>query len=84
MDYKGHLVISTAGHDKGTVLCVLEQDGQYLLLADGRQRKVQKPKRKKLKHIKLINAAAYSGPVTNKAIHAFIRDTVFLVEAAND
>ncbi len=74
MEYKGHLVISTAGHDKGTVFCVLDEDGQYLLLADGRKRKVQKPKRKKIKHIELIKTTAYSGTVTNKAVHAFIRE----------
>lgn len=77
MSFVGRLVVSTAGHDKGCILCVLEEQGEYLLLADGKQRKVQKPKRKKLKHIVLFeDAAIYSGPTTNKAIHAFIRDTV--------
>ena len=75
MSFVGRLVVSTAGHDKGSVLCVLEEQGEYLLLADGKQRKVQKPKRKKLRHTVLIeDAAIYSGPLTNKAIHAFIRD----------
>lgn len=80
--YIGRLVLSTAGHDKGTVLCVLHQDGEFVYLADGRRRKVQKPKRKKLKHIELINKTAYSGPVTNKAIRSFIRDEKRLVQIA--
>lgn len=75
MDYTGRLALSTAGRDKGTVLCVLERQGDFVLLADGKSRRVQKPKRKKLKHIVLLeNAAVYGGPMTNKAIHAFIRD----------
>ena len=85
MDLIGRLVISTAGHDSGRVLCVLAHEGEYLLVADGRKRKVQKPKRKKLKHVKLINVAAYSGSViSNKAIHAFIRDADSLVNTANN
>ena len=80
--YKGRLVLSTAGHDKGVVLCVLRQDGEFVYLADGRKRKVQKPKRKKLKHVELISETAYSGPVTNKAIYAFIRDAKALVQVA--
>ena len=84
MDLIGRLVISVAGHDKGSAFCVLAQDGEYLYLADGRQRKVQKPKRKKLKHVKLINSAAYSGSVSNKAVHSYIRSVTAIVETAND
>ncbi len=83
MDYKGRLVVSTAGHDKGIVFCVLDEDKQYLLLADGRKRKVQKPKRKNIKHIELIDTAAYSGTVTNKAVHAFIRNETSLFRQLN-
>lgn len=83
-DLIGRLVVSKAGHDKGRVLCVVDCNGEYLLLADGRKRMAEKPKRKKLKHVELINVAAYSGSVRNKAIHAYIRDAVKLVETAND
>ena len=69
----GRLVVSRAGHDKGTLLCVLATDGEYLMLADGRRRKVQAPKRKKKKHVTLINTAAYSGTQSNKALRSFIR-----------
>jgi len=79
MDYIGRLVLSTAGHDKGIPFCVLSEDGEYVFLADGRHRKVDSPKRKKLKHTKLISEAAYSGPVTNKAIRAFITKATALL-----
>ncbi len=73
MNYKGLTVISTAGHDKGLYLCVVGQEGDYVYVADGKIRKVQSLKKKKLKHIALTNIAAYSGPMTNKAIKAHIR-----------
>ena len=65
--------MSLAGHDKGTLLCVVATEGEMLLLADGRRRKVQHPKRKQTKHIVFIEAAAHSGPLTNKALRVYIR-----------
>ena len=44
------VVISTAGHDAGTMFYVLEADDTFLLLADGKGRTIEKPKRKKRKH----------------------------------
>ena len=73
MEYLGLPAVSLAGHDKGTLLCVEGMEGERLLLADGRRRKVQSPKRKQLKHIVFIEAAAHSGPLTNKALRAYLR-----------
>ena len=39
-----------AGRDAPNTLAVLAVEGEYLLLADGRRRKVEKPKRKKAIH----------------------------------
>ena len=44
------VVRSTAGRDEGHLFYVLETDGPYLILADGRHRMIEKPKRKKMKH----------------------------------
>ncbi len=44
------VVESIAGRDKGHLFYVLETDGAYLILADGKQRRIEKPKRKKIKH----------------------------------
>lgn len=52
MDFiKGRLVRSKAGRDKTRTFAVLAVDGQMLLLADGGLRGVQRPKRKKTKHV---------------------------------
>ena len=44
------IVRSLAGHDRGELFCVLDQDGPYLLLCDGKRRKAESPKRKKAVH----------------------------------
>ena len=47
---KANIVRSEAGRDKGKLFFVLNVDGEYLLLADGKTRRVEAPKRKKRKH----------------------------------
>lgn len=48
---KAQIVRSCAGHDRGALFCVLDTDGDFLLLADGKQRTVTSPKRKKRRHV---------------------------------
>ena len=45
------LALSTAGHDRGTLYLVLEEDGGSVLLADGKLRKLARPKKKNRKHL---------------------------------
>ena len=47
---RSDIVKSTAGRDKGKPFFVLEVEGDFLLLADGKIRKLERPKRKKRKH----------------------------------
>ena len=47
----GQVVYSKSGHDQGDVQMICAIEGEYLLLADGRRRKLEKPKRKKKKHV---------------------------------
>ncbi len=55
-DLLGSLVISKAGRDDKELYIVVDFIGEdYLLLANGYNKKVDKPKKKKLKHIKLTN-----------------------------
>ena len=44
------VVVSTAGRDKGSLFYVLEADGIWLSLVNGKDRTIDKPKRKKCKH----------------------------------
>ena len=53
---KATVVISTAGRDKGEPFFVLGTEGDFLLLADGKLRPVERPKRKRRKHVVLRRA----------------------------
>ena len=45
------LALSAAGHDRGTLYLVLSEDERSVLLADGKLRKLSRPKRKNRKHV---------------------------------
>jgi len=54
MNYSGSVATSLAGRDKGRRFIVVGVlDEEYVLIADGRVRKIEKPKKKKLKHLKV-------------------------------
>ena len=44
---KSDIVLSVAGRDQGKLFYVLETDGAYVLVANGRERRLERPKRKK-------------------------------------
>ncbi|MBO5048855.1 MAG: hypothetical protein J6J12_10570 [Oscillospiraceae bacterium] len=48
------VVESTAGRDAGHLFYVLETDENWLTLVNGRDRGIEKPKRKKRKHTKKV------------------------------
>lgn len=50
----GMLARSKAGHDAGKIYVIMDTDGAYVYLADGRIRTAAKPKKKKIKHIELL------------------------------
>ena len=52
---KGMLAISKAGHDKEEWYIVLDVKGNEAFLINGKNRSVDSPKRKKLKHIQPVN-----------------------------
>ena len=54
--YPGLIVKSTAGRDKDKFFVILSMiDDIYCLIADGRTRKVDMPKKKKIKHLIATN-----------------------------
>lgn len=48
---KSDIVRAVAGRDKGMIFFVIETDGEYAQIANGKQRRLEKPKSKKLKHL---------------------------------
>ena len=51
---ESNIVKATAGRDAGKFFFVLAVQGDFLLLADGKHRRVENPKRKRQKHIALV------------------------------
>ena len=58
------IIVSTAGRDQGKLFYVLRTDGVYVLIANGKDRKLKHPKRKKLKHVRFV--ARTESRVANK------------------
>ena len=48
---KGDLVVCTAGREKDRLMCVADYDGKYVYVCDGKERKLDNPKRKNPKHV---------------------------------
>ena len=51
---RSDLVQSVAGRDKGMLFYVIDTDGVYVSLANGKERRAEKPKRKKEKHVRKL------------------------------
>lgn len=51
--YPGRIVVTTAGRDKDRYFVVLSVDNGYCFLSDGKVRKVDMPKKKKIKHLRV-------------------------------
>lgn len=54
---KSDIVLSIAGRDQGELFYVIETDGAYVLIANGKDRRLESPKRKKLKHVRKVPRA---------------------------
>jgi len=74
------IVISLNGRDAGKRFIVVGTDEEYSLIADGKTRRYEKPKRKKNKHLRFEDKAgsliaeklADGGKITNNEIKRFI------------
>jgi len=63
---KADVVIPLNGRDEGKRFIVIDTEDEFALLADGKGRRVEKPKRKKDKHIKTEDKL--DGPIAEKLI----------------
>ena len=74
----GRVVQSTMGRDKGKYFIVLDKtDDQHVVIADGYLRRVERPKKKKIKHLlrlDLISGEIHKSILESKKIsNAFVR-----------
>ena len=75
--YPSTFVKSVAGRDKDRIFIVMSPcDEKHVFISDGRMRRVEKPKKKKIKHLKLLgqhsefisNKLAEDGRVSNSDV----------------
>ena len=79
----GGIVRSRAGRDRGRTFVILEiLDEQYVLLADGALRTVERPKKKKRKH--LLKASDMRMELSGTCSNAEIRKFLSAVGFQND
>lgn len=77
----GFLGYSLAGHDKGNVYVILQENEKYVWLSDGEIRPIDKQKKKSKKHIQIIKNCECNklsdcisqGTVTNEMIKRTIK-----------
>ena len=51
----GRIVCSKAGRDKDYFLVVVKMEGEYVYVCDGKERPLERPKRKNIKHLQFTN-----------------------------
>ena len=66
---EGLIVKSLKGHDTGRVyLVVAILDENFVLLCDGKYRKIDNPKQKRIKHLEFVGEVAPTGELTDSYI----------------
>lgn len=73
MDIKtGRVVISSAGHDKGRFMLVVGADGDRILVADGKERKLGHPKKKNIRHVRATAQTIELDGLTDKKLRQML------------
>lgn len=54
---RGKVVISLAGRDKGRLLAVMQVSGTQVFVSDGKERSVDRPKSKNIRHLCSVDAS---------------------------
>ena len=70
----GTVVISRAGHDCGRAMLVVRTDGEFLFVADGKERKLDKPKKKNRKHVRATSRVINPAGLTDKSLRRTLRE----------
>lgn len=72
----GFLAYSLAGHDKGELYFIIEDTGDFVYVADGTVRTLDRPKKKNKRHIQIVKNGIQRidiSSVTNEEIKHFIK-----------
>ena len=72
MEYKGRIVKSVSGHDKNRFYLIVAVSNDCVWIADGKNRKLEKPKRKNMKHVSVTNHVIAEIPQSNQALRRLL------------
>ena len=78
---RGMLAWSRAGHDCGQLYVIIDVQGEYVFLSDGRLKPLERPKKKKIKHIQVVRRIPeeLAGIAEGNTIHRQRRQTGYYV-----
>ncbi|MGN0696822.1 MAG: hypothetical protein ACI4J5_08680 [Oscillospiraceae bacterium] len=68
----GRIVRVIAGHDKNLFMIITAVEGDFAFLCDGKSRKLAKPKKKRLKHLRFTNTVIDTDGLTDKKLRRVI------------
>lgn len=72
---RGTIICSKAGRDSGSFMIVLGESNGKLLVADGKERPVDRPKLKSIKHVSLTtHTVTEEQMLTNRSIRHALND----------
>ena len=72
----GRVVISKSGRDKDKAMVIVKETENYLLVCDGKERPVERPKRKNPKHLKLTGTYLEAHQLeTNRALRKALNNS---------
>ena len=64
---------SRAGHDCGTFFAVVSTAGSFAMICDGKERTLEQPKKKNLKHVRATGQALSADGMTDKRLRTALR-----------
>ena len=71
---KGTVVRSLAGRDKGALLAVMQSENGSVLVCDGKERPIDRPKSKNIRHVECVGLSVTENDMrTNKALKKALR-----------
>ena len=64
----GQIVIPKSGRDKGLPMVIVGTEDEYAFIADGKMRRLDKPKKKKHKHLQITHTFVNLTPPCGRAL----------------
>lgn len=71
---QGSVVKSLAGHDKDFYFVAVKIEGNNVYIADGKERKLESPKKKNIKHLHVTQKSIDLSEITNKKLRKLLNE----------